>query len=211
MAGDLHTLVTQELGIKESIHLVGHDIGSMIAHAYASQYPDQTASLCIGEAPLPGSAAYHERKISINAWHYSFHSVDDLPELLVEGREKIYLKHFYDRLSQNPDAISNDDLAVYAQAYSQPGALRCGFNVYRAFEQDGEMNNKRVSEQGKCWVRCLALWGEKSYADEAKATEMVGTYYQTVEFAPVKGSGHWLAEENPGGFVDAVLKWVAKR
>ena len=210
MARDLHTLVTKVLNINEPIHVVGHDIGAMVSHAYAMQFPDDTASICWGEAPLPGSQAYHNRKHSMGGWHYTFHSVPDLPELLVAGKEHIYLKHFYDRLSQNPTAISTEDIDVYAAAYSQPGALRCGFNCYRAFEEDAAMNNKWKEEKGKCAVRCMALWGAESYIDEASANAMVGEFYQTVQYRGVKGCAHWIAEENPKDFVESVLNWVEK-
>ena len=210
MARDLHTLVTKVLGITEKIHIVGHDIGAMISHAYAAQFPEETASICWGEAPLPGSQAYHWRKHSMGGWHYSFHNVPDLPELLVAGKEHIYLKHFYDRLSQNPTAISPEDVDVYAASYSQPGALRCGFNCYRAFEEDAAINTERVKAKGKCGVRCLSLWGAESYIDEAMATKMVGEFYQTAEYRGVKGCGHWIAEENPRDFVSSVLDWVEK-
>lgn len=210
MARDLHTLVTVNLGIKEKIHIVGHDIGGMIVHAYAALYPEDTASLCCGECPLPGSTTYQENKNTLFLWHFIFHNVPDLPELLVEGKERIYLKHFYDRAGQNPDAISNDDLGVYAQAYAQPGALRCSFNTYRTFEEDAAMNQAWVKEKGKCKVPCLALWGAASFADESAAIAMASEFYSNVEYGGVKGSGHWIAEENPRGFVESVLKWVEK-
>ena len=210
MSRDLHTLITKVLGIKDKIHVVGHDIGGMIAHAYAFQYPDETASVAWGECPLLGSDMYYERKHSMGGWHYTFHNVPDLPELLVAGRERIYLKHFYDRLSQNPEAISNDDLGVYAQAYSQPGGLRCGFNCYRAFEEDAAMNNAWLKEKGKCKVRCLALWGGKSYFGEEAVNNTVGGYYENVTYEGIKGAGHWIAEEKPKLFVESVLRWVAE-
>ena len=210
MARDLHTLVTSEFGIKDKIHLVGHDIGGMIVHAYAFRYPEGVASVCWGECPLLGSEFYHQRKHSMGGWHYNFHNVPDLPELLVQGRERVYLKHFYDRLSQNPEAISNDDLGVFAEAYAQPGALRCGFNCYRAFEEDAVINAKWLEERGKIQLPCLSLWGGRSYQDEAGALSMLSDYYANVSYQGVKGSGHWIAEEKPKEFVKAILGWVAK-
>lgn len=210
MARDLHTLVTEREGIKEKVHVVGHDIGGMVAHAYAAQYPEHTASVCWGECPLPGTKMYHEAKHTMTMWHFTFHSVPDLPEILVQGKEKIYLKHFFDRLGQNPSAISNHDLEVYATSYAMPGAMRCGMNTYRTFEADGEMNNKWAQEKGKCPVRCLALWGSESFADETKAMSMCDEHYDSASFATVAGAGHWIAEERPKEFVEAVLAWVGK-
>lgn len=210
MARDLHTLVTKVLGIKEKIHIVGHDIGGMIAHAYTTQFPDAVESVCWGECGLPGSKAFESRKSSMLAFHYTFHNVPDLPELLVAGKERIYLKHMYDRQSQNPTAISMDDLEVYAQSYAQPGALRCGFDVYRAFDEDCEMNNARVQKKGKCKVPCLSLWGSASYVNEPAAIEMCEGYYEDVSFRAIEGSGHWVAEEKPKEFIESVLNWVGK-
>lgn len=48
MAADIHELVMKHLGIKKKVHVVGHDIGGMIAYAYASRYPNATASVAWG-------------------------------------------------------------------------------------------------------------------------------------------------------------------
>ncbi|KAK5121386.1 hypothetical protein LTR85_005218 [Meristemomyces frigidus] len=210
MARDLHTLVTEHEGIKDKVHVVGHDIGGMIAHAYAVQYPDHTASVCWGECPLPGTKMYHETKSSMLVWHFTFHMVPDLPEALIAGKERIYLKHFFDRLAQNPSAISTHDLDVYATSYAMPGAMRSGLNTYRAFEVDAQMNDKWAQEKGKCPVRCLSMWGAQSFADEAKATGMCDEYYNDFGFDAVPGAGHWIAEERPSDFVEKVLKWAGK-
>ncbi|KAK4626084.1 Soluble epoxide hydrolase [Fulvia fulva] len=209
MAQDLHTLV-HKIGVKEKIHLVGHDIGGMIAHAYTQQFPCSVASLCWGECPLPGTPFYHTMKNSLLLWHFTFHRVPDLPETLIAGREKLYLKHFYDRQAQNPDAISAHDLDVYGNAFAAPGALRAGLNVYRAFEQDGEDNVARVQSSGKSKVRCLSLWGDSSFADEEAAKEMSGQFYEDVQFEQIEGCGHWIAEEKPGEFVENLVRWFER-
>lgn len=213
MAKDLHTVVTEHENIKDKIHVVGHDIGGMIAHAYAAQFPDSTASVVWGECPLPGSKVYEESKNSLIMWHFTFHQVPDLPELLIQGKEKQYIKHFVDRLAQNPAAISPHDLEVYALAYSSAGGMRAGLNVYRAFEQDGEINNKVVQEKGKSKVPCLALWGGRSFADEKSARGMCEEFYEgrTIEFAAVPGAGHWIAEEKPREFVEKVTNFIGGR
>lgn len=62
MAADLHTLLHDHLGVKGEVHVMGHDIGGMIAHAYAARFPDDTASVIWGECPLPGTSFYDEVK-----------------------------------------------------------------------------------------------------------------------------------------------------
>lgn len=76
----------------------------------------------------------------------------DLPEALVTGRERIYIEHFLGKITHNLDAFNAADIDFYAAAYSQPGALRCAFGVYRAFEEDALENQRWVEREGKCKV-----------------------------------------------------------
>lgn len=212
MATDLHQLITSKLGIKDKIHVVGHDIGGMIAHTYASRFPDSVASVAWGECPLPGTSlwdSYVKDNANGGLWHFVFHWQLDLPELLTQGKERQYIKSFYDRLTQHPSAISSADVDVYANLFSQPGAMRAGFDVYRAFHQDAEDNTKWVEEKGKCKVPCCALWGGLSFMIEI-AEKQAKDMYESVCLSTVEGSGHWCAEENPESFVEEVLGWVGK-
>ena len=118
MSEDLHILLTTHIGIKDRVHVVGHDIGGMVAHAYAVQYPEHTASVCWGECPLPGSKIYNERKSSTQFWHFVFHNIPDLPELLIAGKVGEYQRHFFACLCQNPAAFTPEALEVYRNAYS---------------------------------------------------------------------------------------------
>lgn len=130
--------------------------------------------------------------------------------MLIAGKVKEYQKHFFDRHCQDPAALSLDDREMYAQAYSGSGAMRCALNVYRAFERDAVQNRRWVAEQGKCNVRCLTLWGGASWMKEQDAVKMREEFYGRSEYAAVEGAGHWIAEEQPSRFVEAVLGWVER-
>jgi len=210
IASDIHSLLTKQLGIKDKIHVVGHDIGGMIAHAYATRFADSTASVALGECPLPGTETYEEFvRNNPGVWHFHFHWQTDLPELLTQGRERQYIKHFYDRLCVNGAAIGDKDVDHYALMFEKAGAMRAGFDLYRAFHKDAEENREWVKEKGKCKVPCMALSGEGSFLAsiaEKQNLEM----YESTEAATVAGSGHWCAEVNPADFVRQVLSWVGK-
>lgn len=133
----------------------------------------------------------------------------DLPETLTQGRERAYLKHFYDRLSCNPHAISPTDLDHYATVFAQPGAMRAGFDVYRAFHDDVVENRALLQKHGRCAVPCQTLNGDGSFLASI-ARSMAGEMYQASSEAKVEGSGHWCAEENPEGFVRRVLEFVGE-
>jgi pimeloyl-ACP methyl ester carboxylesterase len=98
----------------------------------------------------------------------------------------------------------------YAQAYSGSGALRCALNVYRAFERDAEQNRRWVEEKGKCKVRSLTLWGGGSWMSKEDAVNMCEEFYEGGEYGMVEGVGHWIAEEQPQRFIEAVLEWVGR-
>ncbi|KAJ5990502.1 hypothetical protein N7522_010709 [Penicillium canescens] len=209
MARDIFSLVHDHLGITQTVHIVGHDIGGMIAHAYAMQYSHHVASVVWGECPLPGTSVYEMNKIMPEQFHFVFHSVpDDLALSLVTGREKIYLNHFFSKQSFNALAISSADLEFYALQYSQPGALRCGFEVYRAFEEDARENRESLRLKGKCMRPVLILSGSQSrHAHEAR--EMIKEVYAgDIRVEEVEDSGHFIAEENPEGFLRTVLAFV---
>ena len=99
MAGDLHHLVRNELGIDGPLSVVGHDLGSMVAFAYALRYRDDVVSLTIMEAPLPGTDYYEQRKVAKSAWHFDFHANPDIAVYLTHGRERWYITRFFDDLT----------------------------------------------------------------------------------------------------------------
>lgn len=210
IASDLYKLVHDHLDITSPIHVLGHDIGGMIAHAYAFSYPEHTLSVLWGECPLPGSAPYESGfKNSPGMWHFTFHQQIDLPEALVVGRERIYLKHFYDRLCVNPSGITPRDIDHYVTSFAQPGGMRCGFDLYRAFPEDAKDNQKMLAEKGKSKVPACSLSGDRSILLQV-AEEQTRQFYEQVEVATVEKSGHWCAEENPADFVKKVLAFVGK-
>ncbi|KAH7074501.1 Alpha/Beta hydrolase protein [Paraphoma chrysanthemicola] len=209
MAGDLYRLVQEHLGIKEKIHVVGHDIGGMIAFAYASRYPDGVASLIWGECPLPGTSVYEEVKTNPAAFHFMFHCVPDLPEFLIAGKEREYLKHFFDKQLYNSAAITPADLDHYTLAYEQPGAIRAALEVYRAFEKDAEENRGWLKEHGKVKVPTMVMMGEK-FILTPYAERMTSEVNENATVLLIEESGHYVAEENPQAFVKGVLEFVRK-
>jgi pimeloyl-ACP methyl ester carboxylesterase len=209
MAEDLHILIQSHFGIKEKIHVVGHDIGGMIAFAYVSRYPNDVRSVIWGECPLPGTSCYENVKGTPDVFHFVFHRVPDLPEFLIAGKEREYLKHFFDKISYNSAAISPADLEHYALAYSQPGAIRAGLEVYRAFEKDAEENERWVAEHGKVKVPSLLMNG-REFMLARSAASMAEENHEGAELLTIEDSAHYIAEENPEGFVKGVLEFADK-
>jgi len=139
-------------------------------------------------------------------WHVAFHGARDVPEMLVAGRERQYLQVFYARCF-DPSAISEADVAIYASAYAAPGAMRAGFELYRAFDQDAEDNRAALSRNGKLTIPALAMGGAISISGPLVA-EMLREVAEEVTEVRVPRTVHWIAEENPQACASAVLEFL---
>ena len=213
MATDIRGLVRGHLGIDAPLAVVGHDIGSMVAFAFALEFPGDVARLVLGEAPLPGTAAYDRMVGSTELannplWHFNFHNApNNLAETLTAGRERAYLDQFYDGLAFNPGAIGPDDRARYAEVFASVGAMRAGFELYRAFDRDALDNRAALKAGGRLAMPVLVLAGAHSPL-EAITRPMMAEVAKQVTVQTIAAAGHWVAEENPAAVVAALLGFL---
>ncbi|KAI1852036.1 hypothetical protein JX265_008159 [Neoarthrinium moseri] len=214
MAADMITLL-DAIGITEPVHVVGHDIGGMVAFALASRWPERVRSVCWGECPLPGTKAYRddmsEPGRAKQQFHFIFHCAPDgLAEALVAGKERLYISHFFAKLTHNLAAFPSAAVGEYVSAYSQPGALSAAFAAYRAFEEDEAENESWIATHGKCPVPTMILSGQYSrHREEAKHMALEVTR-EAAQIGVVDSASHYLAEENPAGFARAVEQFISK-
>jgi pimeloyl-ACP methyl ester carboxylesterase len=201
MAQDIQRLVREHLGMTGEIVLAGHDIGLMVAYAYAQRYRDELSRLVVIDAPIPGTAVFDRLRSDPRVWHFAFHGARDLPELLVQGRERQYLQFFFDARTTDPSAT---DVDRYAAAYSAPGAMRAGFELYRAFDQDAEDNRAALATNGKLTVPVLAIGGEISTTGPLME-EMLREVAEDVTARIIPGTAHWIPEEAPAALTEALL------
>lgn len=201
MAMDIHEL-TRSLKL-ERIAIVGHDIGLMVAYAYAAQFPQTTERVVLMDAFLPGIGDWTHVWLLRDLWHFHFHG--EVPLALVKGRERIYLEHFWnDFAADRKRSVPEADRRLYAKAYAQPGAMRAGFEYFRNFERDAA--DFATLGRTKLTMPMLVLSGEKAAGtfliDQAR---MVAT---DVRGQVIAGSGHWLMEEAPKSVIPALLDFL---
>ena len=208
MAEDIHALL-QHLNVDPPVIMVGHDIGLMVAYAYAEIFREETSHLVVMDAPLPGTAVFDTLRSDPRVWHFAFHGARDIPEMLVAGRERQYLQTFFNARLFDPSAISEADLDAYASAYSAPGAMRAGFELYRAFDQDARENREALARNGKLKIPVLALYGEISNTSVG-VEKMMHEYAENVTGLQVPRTGHWIAEENPEAFTKSLLQFIGE-
>jgi pimeloyl-ACP methyl ester carboxylesterase len=202
MSVDIHAL-TRSLKL-DHVRIVGHDIGLMVAYAYAAQFPETTERVVLMDAFLPGIGDWKNVWLLRDLWHFHFYG--DVPLALVKGRERIYLEHFWnDFAADRKHSVPEADRRFYARAYAQPGAMRAGFEYFRAFERDAEdfarLGSKRLS------IPMLVLSGEK--AGGSFLIEQAKLVASDVRGQVVAGVGHWLMEEAPDVVIPAIRDFVA--
>jgi pimeloyl-ACP methyl ester carboxylesterase len=201
MAKDIHELV-QQLGFKQ-VSLVGHDIGLMVAYAYAAQYPDEVSKVVLMDAFLPGIGDWKSVWLMRDLWHFHFYG--ETPLALVKGRERIYFEHFWnDFAADRTHSVPETDRQFYAAAYARDDGMRAGFEYFKNFEQDAK--DFEALSTTKLNMPFLVLTGEKASGtfliDQAK---LVATY---VSGQVVQGSGHWLMEEAPDRVIPALAEFL---
>jgi pimeloyl-ACP methyl ester carboxylesterase len=201
MAVDIHEL-TKSLGLAR-VRVVGHDIGLMVAYAFAAQFPQETDRLVLMDAFLPGIGNWKNVWLMRDLWHFHFYG--EVPLALVQGRERIYFEHFWnDFAADRTHSVPEADRQFYAAAYGQPGAMRAGFEYFRNFEQDAEDFAKMGATPLEMPV--LVLTGEK--ASGPVLIEQARLVARNVKGVIVAGSGHWLMEEAPGQVMPALVSFL---
>lgn len=199
LAGAVHRLVEAlDLG---PVHLVGHDVGGCVAYAYARAYPGDTRSVAVLEVPIPGIGPEPDAEPATppaaSLWHGGFHQTPDLPEALVNGREAVYFRYFFDTFTAADSVISDADLAHYVAAYGDPARLHAAFEWYRAMPASAAYNLGRTEPIG---VPLLLVGGEHLFgpimpglADRLR----VDHGWSDVRVHVVPGAMHYLVEERP--------------
>jgi pimeloyl-ACP methyl ester carboxylesterase len=203
MAEDVHALV-QSLGLKR-IRIVGHDIGLMVAYAYAAQHPAEVDRIALMDAFLPGVGNWRDVWLMRDLWHFHFYG--ETPLALVAGRERTYLEHFWnDFAADRNHSVPEADRQLYAKVYGRPGGMRAGFEVFRAFERDAE-DFARFALQ-PLTMPMLVLTGEKASGDGLiRQARLVAS---NVEGVVIRGSGHWLMEEAPDQVIPRLVEFLTR-
>jgi pimeloyl-ACP methyl ester carboxylesterase len=203
MARDMRELMS---GLGHSkVNLVGHDMGMMVAYAYAVQFPGEVKSITLMDSYLPGVGDWTRAGLVRDEWH--FHFFGKTPQALVQGRERIYLEHFWNDFAADPGkSIPEADRKIYAAEYARPNHVRAGMEWFRTLDQDARQFHEFAAKP--LTVPMLVLTGEKGAGDFLiKQAELIDT---DVQGAVVPGAGHWLMEEAPGYVIPKIVEFLER-
>jgi pimeloyl-ACP methyl ester carboxylesterase len=197
----IHELA-KSLGVRKA-RVVGHDIGLMVAYAYAAQFPDETDKLVVMDAFLPGVGAWRDVYDNPDIWHFRFHG--PTPEALVQGRERIYFEHYWnDFAADKSHSLPEVDRAAYTEAYSRPGRMRARWKYFESFPKTAK--DFEVLSQTRLAMPVPAIGGEK--ANGQVLGQQMALVANTPSVVVLKHTGHWLMEENFKETSEALLKFL---
>jgi pimeloyl-ACP methyl ester carboxylesterase len=187
----------------DKARVVGHDIGLMVAYAYATQFPSETEKLVVMDAFIPGVEGWEPIYNDPHVWHFRFNG--EYPEKLVKGRERTYFEYFWNVLAADKThSIPEADRKAYTEAYSKPGRMRAGWAYFASWPQLAK-DFAQIS-QTKLNMPVLSIGGDKSLGKELAAQmKLVAT---DVTVVVLKETGHWILEERPKETTDALVKFL---
>ena len=200
VARSLHALMAK-LHIRQEA-VVGHDIGLMVAYAYAAQFPGDVTRLALLDAPIPGVGPWE--KVLLSQATVQFHFFGQYAEELTAGHERIYLDHIWDTFAYHPERVTEATRSYYAASYAQPGNMHAGFSYFAGFYSDADDNARFANK--KLTMPVLAMGGVKSLgALEPQFARAVATNVQT---SVIPDSGHWLMDENPRATSAVLMRFL---
>ncbi|MEV0161946.1 alpha/beta fold hydrolase [Nonomuraea fuscirosea] len=209
LAADLHGLLTR-LGLNRHIRLVGHDIGTMVAYAYAAAHPRDVTKLVLSEAPIPDNSLYAFPSLTAKGpgfWNFGYFSLTNgLPERMVNGREEQWVERFVDSLEVKKNGVSDKQVREYARYLRDDAHLRASFAWFRALPKD--VADNRANRAKKLTMPVLAIGARGSLGDSVPT--QVRKYAGHVTGIVIEDSGHWIFEEQPEQLTRTLLRFLKK-
>jgi pimeloyl-ACP methyl ester carboxylesterase len=200
LADDIHELVRQ-LGF-ETIRLAGHDWGAAVAYSYAAQFRDEVTKLAIFEMVMPGFGIMEEAMVPRPGgnflWHMGFQSIPDIPFALIQGREDVYLRWFFQHYAYDPSAVSIEDTDEYVRAMRHIGALRAGLEIYKNYFTSAQQNERH--KMSKLTIPVMAWAGEACLGPLTRQCMELAA--DNVAGGVIERCGHWIGEERPDFILD---------
>ncbi|MER9162216.1 alpha/beta hydrolase [Mesorhizobium sp. M0518] len=203
---DIVISAAETLGAK-SIVVAGFDVGGMIAFAAARHHGDRIVGAVPMNTVIPGLHPWTKIVANPDIWHFAFHAVPELPELLVTGHQRAYFDFFFDLLAGHPDALTNEMRETFAEAYSRPEALKAGFDWYRAFKEDAKVN----AVPARIEIPILYIRGDADFGsidDYLEGLRLSGA--KDLQGRVIVNCGEFLPIEAPAEFVKALVEFAPR-
>jgi pimeloyl-ACP methyl ester carboxylesterase len=176
----------------QGISVLGHDLGSNVAYAWARLFPAQVSREMVLETALNG---YGLEDLKGNSFHFLFNvQPSAVTEGIINNRKSsdAYLDYLYS-FDVVPNAITAQDRDVWDGDYGCPANREAGYDYYRAGPQNATFDT--TTNTSKLTVEIGAMGGEDSFG--GFTAQSFGNVDSNVHTIIAPGSGHYIPEEVP--------------
>jgi pimeloyl-ACP methyl ester carboxylesterase len=217
---DLGTVSTElhhfarTIGLFENgpVTVVGHDVGAWIAYAWAADWRSDIRQIALLDALIPGLSAPRTDlpvdEAIRRSWHFSFNQLDVLPQLLISGREELFLTWLFRAKALRPWTITAEDIAIYARQLAAPGALQAVTGYYQSALSLEGVSANRLRGEKKLNIPVLALGAGRGVGDHiVDALQGLAT---NVQGEVIPNAGHYLPEEAANRVAELLVHFLNK-
>jgi pimeloyl-ACP methyl ester carboxylesterase len=202
--------VVEKLNLTD-LTIVGHDVGGQIVFSYLQEYSEELKAAVILDVVIPGLNPWDEVLRNPYLWHFAFHTILELPETVVFGKQKEYFEFFYNAITAHPERITAQAKEDYIRAYSRLGALSTGFNWYRGFSGDAKFNRKLIELGKSIPTPVLYMRGDRSGGNmDLYVAGFVDAGLRNLKTKIVPDSGHFMLEEQPDFVWESILDFMGQ-
>jgi len=188
--------------------LIGHDIGSWVAYPYAYEYASELRGVVLLDGNIPGVTLQPNVTLGPDNWrnwHFLFNPIPDLPEALLQGRERILIEWFFSRKTANPAAtFTREDIDEYERVYASLGGMRGMLGYYRAVLEDMKQNAEFATR--KLRIPVLAFGGDAGSAPDLY--ERLQPFCADIRGGLIRDSGHYIPEEQPQAIAHEIIAFL---
>lgn len=207
VAADVHAAV-RALGVS-TYWLVAHDIGAWVAFSLALDFESDLRGVALLDAGIPGVSLPEtiptDPDRAWKTWHFAFHTVPELPETLLAGREREYVGWFLRTKAHSPDTFDDADIDHYAAAIATHGGLRASLAYYRDAAKSARLNREALNRRH---LTLPVLGISASHGSIPDMAAAILPWADNTTGVVVPGAGHFIPDEQPDAVVAAIADFV---
>jgi pimeloyl-ACP methyl ester carboxylesterase len=204
VAEDIRQVIAAFGRDKEKVRVVGHDVGSAVAYAWAAGHPEQVEQLVLMEglpAGLEPSGTGTPMLQGKPLWHLAFGMTPDVPERMLVDRERIFVEFLLRRGCYDPMTFPDEEIDAYTRPFAALGGVRGALAHIRAIPSSAALNRKLAEKSLEMPV--LAIGAELSFGKYM--AEGARRFARHVSGLVAERSGHWVPEERPDWLSERLL------
>src|SRR5215469_2789721 len=210
VAEDIRQVIAKLGRAEEKARIVGHDVGSAVAYAWAAAHPEQVEQLVLMEglpAGLEPSGTATPMLQGKPLWHLAFGMTPDVPERLLADRERIFVEFLLRLGCYDPMTFPDEEIDAYTRPFAALGGVRGALAHIRAIPGSAALNRKLAEKE--LVMPVLAIGAEVSFGKYM--AEGARRFARHVSGQVAERSGHWIPEERPDWLSERLLAFFEAR